>query len=110
VVVLTTGETTTTGVLAVLAYTAVTSGNMTAAVRENRQYADLQGKDADTMRLNRIGRPLDCEARSRGKTYCLRVFEVRVGMATSLWWFDGLPRLGRRRLGAGGDVFCAAGP
>jgi hypothetical protein len=36
VVVLTTGKTTTTGVLAVLADTAVTGGNVTAAARETQ--------------------------------------------------------------------------
>lgn len=69
VMMLTTGHTTTTGMLAVLAYTTVTGGDMTPAV-ENSQYGGLRGR----------GKAWGNDTVGGNASYCLRVLLNRVGM------------------------------
>jgi len=84
VVVLTTGETTTTGMLPVLADTTVTGRDVAAAVDE-----DVSGMSAQDMRFAcrllqpRLGTWRLQFGRWRG-TYCLRVLVALVGIVTVL--------------------------
>jgi hypothetical protein len=76
VVVLTTGHTATTWVLAVLSYTTVTGGHMAAAVRESALcFCSIARRGA-------IVDACGVEGSSSGKTHCLRVLVSLVGMLT----------------------------
>lgn len=91
VVVLTTSQTTTTGMLAVLSYTTLSMGDVAAAVIRE-QFVSLQSSICETLQHARFNGRHDGvtlvlqqfknHIRTGSSTYCLRVFEVRVGMAT----------------------------
>lgn len=78
VVVLTTGHTTTTGVLPVLAYTTVTGRDMAAATKKNLELAKAINRVRLGRRLERSGQ-IEGIIDSRS-TYCFLVFVNRVGI------------------------------
>jgi hypothetical protein len=96
--VLTTGQTTTTWMLPVLANTSLSGGDVTAAVKnllvsQQNSPANWFQKRHRLHESCRAGEPAWTFNRAefclqsilRDKTYCLRVLEVRVGMATAGW-------------------------
>ena len=74
VMVLSTCHTTTTGMLAVLAYTSMTGGDMAAAIRRVSSFTSVA-----VIESRGDGR----QGQGKKATYCLRVFVSRVGIVTT---------------------------